>query len=50
MLAVGKNGWTLPIPIVHEVEGWYFDAEAGRELRIGHVGVRSRPAVVAGVG
>lgn len=26
MLTVGENGWTLPVPIVHEAEGWRFDS------------------------
>lgn len=39
MLAVGEKGWTLPIPIVREEEGWRFDTAAGGELmRIRRIG------------
>jgi len=32
MLAVGENGWTFPVPIIKETEGWRFDTAAGLEL------------------
>jgi len=39
MLAVGVNGWTLPIPIVKTAEGWSFDLKAGEELiRVRRIG------------
>ena len=28
---VGKDDWPLPIPIVHDADGWRFDAAAGKE-------------------
>lgn len=30
-LSVGKQGWTLPIPLVHDAKGWSFDTHAGHE-------------------
>jgi len=30
-LAVGDDGWTLPIPLVKSPRGWHFDARAGME-------------------
>lgn len=39
LLAVGKDNWTLPIPIVKGSQGWYFDAEDGIErIRIRRIG------------
>ncbi|MGD8931254.1 MAG: DUF2950 family protein, partial [Chromatiales bacterium] len=39
MLAVGVNGWTLPIPIVKDAEGWRFDLVEGEEvMRLRRVG------------
>ncbi|MEK1943926.1 MAG: DUF2950 domain-containing protein [Pseudomonas sp.] len=39
LLAVGKQGWELPLPLVHGKQGWGFDAKAGvpliRQRRIG---------------
>ena len=32
LLAAGENGWTLPIPIVREAEGWRFDIQSGRDM------------------
>ena len=32
LLAVGKNEWTLPIPIVEGTSGWYFDIKKGLEF------------------
>ena len=31
VLAIGKDGWPFPIPIVKEAEGWRFDTAAGKE-------------------
>jgi hypothetical protein len=31
VLHVGRDDWPLPIPIVHDAEGWRFDAAAGKE-------------------
>jgi len=30
-LAIGKDGWPFPIPIVKEAAGWRFDSAAGKE-------------------
>jgi hypothetical protein len=30
-LYVGAENWPLPIPLVHDQGGWYFDTELGRE-------------------
>jgi hypothetical protein len=39
-LQVGKNGWPLPIPLVHTGDQWYWDGMAGKDeilyRRIGH--------------
>jgi len=38
-IAVGKDGWTFPVPLVNSAQGWHFDTRAGveemRERRIG---------------
>lgn len=31
VLAIGKDGWPFPIPIVKKAEGWRFDTAAGKE-------------------
>ena len=31
ILRVGKNGWTLPLPLVRSDAGWRFDAAKGKE-------------------
>jgi hypothetical protein len=31
ILRVGKNGWTLPLPLVKTDEGWRFDVAKGKE-------------------
>lgn len=31
LIAVGEQGWTLPIPIVKTAAGWQFDVKAGAE-------------------
>ena len=39
VLAVGKEGWTLPIPLVKGADGWAFDLAAGEpELRARRIG------------
>jgi hypothetical protein len=39
LVAVGKEGWTLPIPIVRSDAGWRFDTKAGaEEMRIRRIG------------
>jgi hypothetical protein len=38
-IAVGKQGWTLPIPLVKDAAGWHFDTQAGaEEMRIRRIG------------
>ena len=38
-VAVGTDGWTLPIPIVKAPQGWQFDVRAGaEEMRIRRIG------------
>jgi hypothetical protein len=38
-IAVGTDGWTLPIPLVKTAKGWQFDTRAGvTEIRIRRVG------------
>ncbi len=38
-LAVGDDGWTLPIPIVKTAQGWRFDTRAGaEEMRLRRIG------------
>ncbi len=39
ILSVGKEDWTLPIPIVKGATGWYFDSKAGKNrIRIRRIG------------
>jgi len=39
MVAVGNDGWTMPIPIVGSPQGWKFDVRAGaEEMRIRRIG------------
>jgi hypothetical protein len=39
LVAVGDDGWTLPIPIVKTAQGWRFDTRAGAEqIRIRRIG------------
>ncbi len=48
MLTVGESGWTLPIPIVRENEGWRFDTAAGaRNIRIRRIGANELSAMQA---
>jgi hypothetical protein len=38
-VAVGGDGWTLPIPIVKSAQGWRFDTRAGaEEMRLRRIG------------
>jgi len=38
-IAVGTDGWTLPIPLVKTARGWHFDTRAGAdEIRIRRIG------------
>jgi hypothetical protein len=38
-IAVGNDGWTLPIPIVKTAQGWRFDTRAGaEEMRLRRIG------------
>jgi hypothetical protein len=42
-IAVGTDGWTLPIPIVKTAQGWRFDLRAGAdEMRIRRIGRNER--------
>ncbi|MFW2440364.1 MAG: DUF2950 domain-containing protein [Arenicellales bacterium] len=46
ILSVGKEDWTLPIPIVKGATGWYFDSVAGKNrIRIRRIG-RNELAVI----
>lgn len=48
ILAVGKEGWTLPIPVVKGAAGWAFDLKAGEpELRARRIGRNELDAVQA---
>jgi hypothetical protein len=39
LVAVGGDGWTLPIPIVKMAQGWRFDTRAGaEEMRLRRIG------------
>ena len=45
-LGVGKNGWTLPIPIVKTAAGWSFDTKAApEEMRIRRIGRNELAAI-----
>jgi len=46
LVAVGSDGWTLPIPIVKTAQGWHFDTRAGaNEMRVRRIG-RNEHAVM----
>lgn len=46
LVAVGDDGWTLPIPIVKSAQGWRFDTRAGAdEIRVRRIG-RNEHAVM----
>jgi hypothetical protein len=45
-LGVGKNGWTLPIPIVKTAAGWRFDTKgAPEEMRVRLIGRNELAAI-----
>jgi hypothetical protein len=45
-IAVGDDGWTLPIPLVKTAQGWHFDTRAGaEEMRVRRIG-RNELAVI----
>ncbi|GAB2923382.1 DUF2950 domain-containing protein [Paraburkholderia jirisanensis] len=45
-IAVGDDGWTLPIPLVKSAHGWHFDTHAGvEEMRVRRIG-RNELAVI----
>jgi hypothetical protein len=47
-LAVGAEGWTLPIPIVKRGDGWRFDTRAGaEEIRARRIGANELAAMQA---
>ena len=47
-LTVGKEGWTLPVPLVKGADGWKFDLAAGEpELRARRIGRNELDAVQA---
>jgi hypothetical protein len=42
-IAVGEDGWTLPIPLVKAAQGWRFDTRAGvEEMRLRRIGRNER--------
>jgi hypothetical protein len=46
LVAVGTDGWTMPIPIVKTAQGWRFDMRAGAdEMRVRRIG-RNENAVM----
>jgi len=46
LLAVGDDGWTLPVPIVKAAQGWRFDTRAGAdEMRVRGIGRNERAAM-----
>jgi hypothetical protein len=48
MLAVGDQGWTLPIPIAKSTAGWRFDVQAGAdEMRTRRIGRNELAAMQA---
>jgi len=43
LIAVGDDGWTLPIPLVKTAQGWRFDMRAGaEEMRVRRIGRNER--------
>lgn len=39
LIAIGKGGWTMPIPLSEGESGWYFDVDEGYErIRIRRIG------------
>ena len=51
LIAIGKNEWTLPIPIAEGASGWYFDVDEGADRinirRIGRNELATMQAVLA---
>jgi len=48
LLRVGRNGWTLPLPLVKSDAGWRFDAARGKEeMRDREVGFDEFSAIAA---
>jgi hypothetical protein len=46
VIAVGDDGWTMPIPIVKTAAGWRFDTRAGAdEIRIRRIGHNERSVI-----
>lgn len=46
MLAVGKDNWTLPVPLAKSKSGWQFDLKAGaEEIRARRVGRNETAAI-----
>jgi hypothetical protein len=46
LVAVGDDGWTLPIPIVKTAQGWRFDTRAGAdEMRVRRIGRNEHAAM-----
>jgi len=38
-IAAGKDGWTMPVPLVKTAKGWHFDTRAGvEEMRVRRIG------------
>jgi hypothetical protein len=47
ILHVGRDDWPLPIPLVHDAEGWRFDTAAGKEELLNRRIGRNELAVIA---
>lgn len=48
LLSVGKDAWTLPVPVVRQATGWAFDLKAAEpELRARRIGRNERDALQA---
>ncbi|MGY8562815.1 DUF2950 domain-containing protein [Paracidovorax citrulli] len=48
LLTVGSDGWTLPVPLTRQANGWGFDLRAAEpELRARRIGRNEREAVQA---
>jgi hypothetical protein len=48
LVAVGENGWTLPIPVTRSAAGWRFDVAAGAdEMRTRRIGRNELSAINA---
>ncbi|MGO4280066.1 MULTISPECIES: DUF2950 domain-containing protein [Cupriavidus] len=46
LVAVGDDGWTLPVPLVKSAQGWYFNVPEGvDEMRVRRIG-RNELAVI----